>query len=80
MANRTLRRQYRQEDVDEFDKKLRGFRESLAHKERRMLREIIAAAMSEEDDDDTGGYAMMDDEALLQALSSYLKRRVSPDA
>lgn len=74
MANKTIRRAYRKEDVDEFDRKLRRFQESLAHKERRMLREIITAALEEDEEDaDVQGYALMDDDALFHALAAALR-------
>lgn len=75
MANKTIRRAYRKEDVDEFDRKLRRFHESLAHKERRMLREIITAALEEEEDAgaDVQGYALLDDDALFRALAAALR-------
>ncbi len=61
---------YRRQEVDEFDRKLRRFSESLAQRERRMLREIIAAAL--EEDDDTAGYAALSDEQLFAALARML--------
>jgi hypothetical protein len=64
------RTKYRREDVDEFDRKLRRFSESLAQRERRMLREIIAAALA--DEDDTSGFADLSDEALYVALARLL--------
>lgn len=51
-GRRDLEQRHRKEDLDEFDRKLRGFRESLAHKERRMLRQIIAASMENDDDEE----------------------------
>ena len=64
MRNEQPSRTYRKEDVEEFDRKLRRFHESLAHKERRMLREIIAAALAEEDVD-VGGFLEGEDERLF---------------
>ena len=61
---------YRREEVDEFDGKLRRFSESLAQRERRMLRSIIAAAL--EDDNDTAGYMEMSDDELFAALARML--------
>jgi predicted DNA-binding protein len=61
---------YRREEVDEFEGRLRRFSESLAHRERRMLREIIAAAL--DDMDDTQGYATMTDDQLFAALRQLL--------
>jgi hypothetical protein len=61
---------YRRTEVDEFDRKLRRFSESLAHRERRMLREMIQAALSE--DDDAAGFAAMTDEQLFDALARML--------
>ena len=73
MPVRISSRSYRREDVDEFDRKLRRFHESLAQKERRMLREIIASAMEEDENFDVAGYlATVDDEALFSALTAYL--------
>ena len=57
-------------EVDEFDRKLRRFSESLAQRERRMLRELIQAALH--GDDDTGGYAQLTDEQLFAALARVL--------
>jgi hypothetical protein len=73
---RTAPRTYRRQDVEEFDRKLRRFHESLAHKERRMLREIITAAL-EEEDEDTSGFANADDEVVFQALYNFLLRNAS---
>ncbi len=64
-------RAYRREDVEEFDRKLRKFHESLAHKERRMLREIITAALDDEQMD-VRGYLALSDEELLDRLTTYL--------
>lgn len=61
---------YRRPEVDEFDRKLRRFNESLAHRERRMLRDIIEAALS--GDDDASGYASLTDEQVFAALASIL--------
>ncbi len=61
---------YPKRDVEEFDRKLRRFSESLAQRERRMLRAVIAAAL--EDDDDTTGFAEMTDEQLFAALARML--------
>ena len=68
MAKVTQR--YSPDDVEEFDRKLRHFSESLAHRERRMLRQIIAAAL--EDEDDTAGYLELSDEDLFKALARIL--------
>jgi hypothetical protein len=64
---------HRRADVDEFDRKLRRFNESLAHRERRILRELIESAL-QDDDDDTGGYAQLTDEQLFAALARVLAR------
>ena len=61
---------YRRPEVDEFDRKLRRFNESLAHRERRMLRDIIEAALS--GDDDAAGYASLTDEQVFAALAAIL--------
>jgi hypothetical protein len=61
---------HRRVEVDEFDRKLRRFNESLAHRERRMLRELIESALHEEDD--SGGYAHLTDEQLFAALARLL--------
>ena len=61
---------YRREEVDEFDRKLRRFNESLAHRERRMLRRIIAASL--DGDDDTAGYLDLPDDELFAALIRML--------
>jgi hypothetical protein len=61
---------YRRAEVDDFDRKLRRFSESLAHRERRMLREIIQAALTE--DDDASGFAEMTDDQLFDALVRML--------
>ncbi len=61
---------YRRDEVDEFDRRLRRFNESLAQRERRMLRELIVAAL--EGDDDTGGFSQMTDEQLFAALAEHL--------
>ena len=61
---------YRRTEVDDFDRKLRRFSESLAHRERRMLRDIIQAAMSE--DDDAAGFADLTDDELFAALARML--------
>jgi hypothetical protein len=68
---RTAPRTHRREDVEEFDRKLRRFHESLAHKERRMLREIITAAL-EEEEEDVSGFLNASDDAVLQALRAFL--------
>ncbi len=68
---------YRKEDVEEFDRKLRRFHESLAHKERRMLREIIAAALQDEDLD-VNGFLEAEDERLFTALRAVLEARAAP--
>ncbi len=67
-------RAFRKEDIDEFDRKLRRFHESLAHKERRMLREIITASL-EEEDSDVEGFASLSDEAVLELLRRVLLSR-----
>lgn len=67
---RTHSRKYRREDVDEFDRKLRRFSESLAQRERRMLRSIIAAAL--DGDDDTSGYIDLTDDELFKAVGRLL--------
>lgn len=64
------RRSYRREEVDEFDSKLRHFSESLAQRERRMLRDIIAAALN--GDDDVSGYLNLSDDELFAALVRLL--------
>jgi len=61
---------HRRNEVDEFDRKLRRFSESLAQRERRMLRELIEAAI--DGDDDTGGYAQLTDEQLFAVLARVL--------
>jgi hypothetical protein len=70
-------RSYRKEDVEEFDRKLRRFHESLAHKERRMLREIIAAALQDEGMD-VNGFLAGEDERLFAALRAVLEARATP--
>jgi hypothetical protein len=75
MMARTAPRTHRREDVEEFDRKLRRFHESLAHKERRMLRELITASL-EQEDEDTSGFAGASDEVVLQALYNFLMRSV----
>ncbi len=67
---RTHNRQFKRQDVDEFDHKLRRFSESLAQRERRMLRTIIAAAL--EGDDDTSGYLDLSDDELFEAVVRML--------
>lgn len=67
---RSRRTTYKRDEVDEFDTKLRRFADSLAHRERRMLREIIAAAL--ENDNDTAGFRALDDDALFAALTRLL--------
>ncbi len=69
-------RTYRKEDIDEFDRKLRRFQESLAHKERRMLREIITAALDEEESD-VEGFASLSDAAVLDVLYRLLLSRAA---
>lgn len=64
------RHNYRKEEVEEFGGKLRHFNESLAQRERRLLRSMIIAALEEEND--TGGYQMMTDEQLFAALEQLL--------
>lgn len=71
MARRTSTRVYRREDVDEFDRKLRGFSDSLAHRERRMLRQMIIDALAEEDMD-VAGFLNADDDTLFEALVTRL--------
>jgi hypothetical protein len=71
MAARVASRTYKREDVEEFDRKLRRFHESLAQKERRMLREIITAAL-EEEEMDVSGFANADDDTIFRALVSHL--------
>jgi hypothetical protein len=71
MAARSGSRTYQREDVEEFDRKLRRFSESLAHKERRMLREIITAAL-EEEEMDVAAFVNADDDTVFQALFNYL--------
>lgn len=61
---------HRRQEVDEFDRKLRRFSESLAQRERRMLRELIESALAGEDD--TAGYAAMTDDQLFAALARLL--------
>ena len=61
---------YPRQDVEEFDRKLRRFSESLAHRERRMLRSLITAAL--EDEDDTAGYVELSDDELFAALARML--------
>ena len=68
---RTAPRAYRRQDVEEFDRKLRRFHESLAHKERRMLREMIISAL-EEEEMDVSGFIDADDETILRALTEFL--------
>jgi hypothetical protein len=65
--NRTT---YRRDEFEEFEGKLRRFNESLAHRERRMLRTIIAAAL--EDSDDTAGFMDLSDDELFAALARLL--------
>lgn len=60
-----------EEDAREFGRKIRRFHESLAHKERRMLRDVISAALAEEGMD-VAGFASMDDDALFAALERFL--------
>ena len=70
MAKSKAHARYRREDVDEFDLKLRRFSESLAQRERRMLRSLIAAAL--EGEDDTSGYLDLPDDELFAALARML--------
>lgn len=67
---RTRRTTYRRDEVDEFDSKLRRFSDSLAQRERRMLREIIAAAL--EGDEDVAGFLSLTDDQLFAALAAML--------
>lgn len=76
MAMRRSTHPYRREDVEEFDRKIRRFHESLAHRERRMLRDIIIAAL-EEEDMDVAGFLDVDDETILRALTGYLLSHAS---
>lgn len=69
---------YRRTEVDEFDRKLRRFSESLAHRERRMLREIIQSALTE--DDDAAGFADLTDDELFAALARMLAAGDDSDA
>jgi hypothetical protein len=71
MAPRVSSRSYRREDVDEFDRRLRRFNESLAQKERRMLRQIIVSAL-EEDEMEVSGFLNADDDTVFLALRNYL--------
>ena len=72
MVARKPGRAFPREEVEEFDRKLRRFQESLAHKERRMLREIIAASLEEDDEDVSGFLQTADDDALFRALVEKL--------
>ncbi|MGH2584246.1 MAG: hypothetical protein ACRDJE_04970 [Dehalococcoidia bacterium] len=69
---------YRRTEVEEFDRKLRRFSESLAHRERRMLREIIESALT--DDDDAAGYAAMTDDQIFALLARLLAGDDETDA
>lgn len=71
MAKAATTRPYRREDVEEFDRKLRRFHESLAQRERRMLREIITAAL-EEEETDVEGFSTATDDTIFRALATYL--------
>ena len=62
---------YRRQEVDEFDRKLRRFNESLAHRERRMLRELIESALQDEGAE-TSGFAQLTDDQLFAALTRIL--------
>lgn len=64
------RHNYRREEVEDFGGKLRHFNESLAQRERRLLRSMIIAAL--EDENDTGGYQSFTDEQLFAALEQML--------
>ena len=75
---RTAPRAYRRQDVEEFDRKLRRFHESLAHKERRMLREMIISAL-EEEEMDVSGFIHADDETILRALTEFLMSQTEPE-
>ena len=77
-ARKPTRQSYRREDVEEFDRKLRRFHESLAHKERRMLREIIINALDEEEME-VSGFLMADDDALFRALTAALLGRATAE-
>jgi len=70
---------YRRTEVEEFDRRLRRFNESLAHRERRMLREIIEAALTD-DDDDAAGYAAMTDDQIFALLARLLAGDDATDA
>lgn len=61
-----VRSTYKPAEVEEFGRRVRRFHESLAQKERRMLRDIIAASMA--DDDDVSGFANLSDEDLIALL------------
>ena len=75
---RTAPRAYRRQDVEEFDRKLRRFHESLAHKERRMLRDMIISAL-EEEEMDVSGFLHADDETILRALTEFLMSQTEPE-
>lgn len=70
MPSRLSHRSFRPEEVDEFDRRLRRFHESLAHKERRMLRQLIIDAL-EEDEGDVSGFATAADEVIFQAIRNF---------
>lgn len=71
MVQNNTARAYRRQDVEEFDRRIRRFHESLAHKERRILRQLIVDALSEADMD-VSGYLQADDEAIFDAMTAYL--------
>lgn len=79
MAARASARSFRREDVEDFDRKIRRFHESLAHKERRMLREMIVSAL-EEEDMDVSGFAQADDDTIFRALATHLLGTAVPGA
>ena len=74
---RVANRSYRREEVDEFDRRLRRFQESLAHKERRMLRQLIIDAL-EEEDGDVSGFANADDETIFNAIRNFFLGQTAP--
>jgi hypothetical protein len=74
MAQRSSARAFRRDEVEEFDRRLRRFHESLAHKERRMLRQLITEALADADAD-VAGYMQMDDDELFRALATFLMER-----
>ena len=75
---RTAPRAYRRQDVEEFDRKLRRFHESLAQKERRMLRDMIISAL-EEEEMDVSGFIHADDETIFRALTEFLMTQTEPE-